>query len=167
MWYTLPENAAAYLEMNLNDDAHAQTRLQTLNEQIEALRQERGALSYDENLLARTVDIERLHEMRIKVRTGKADLPKRRAELATEEATLTRLAAELDWQVADCGQIIAKLPARAKVANARTLSKRHVELVSAEQSARRAGTEAEERVTTLTGEIEDEGKPADMDAWPS
>ena len=158
----LPENAAADLEKHLNDEAHAQTRLQTLNEQIEVLRNERAALSYDEALLARKADIDRTHEMRIKVRAGKSDLPKRRSELATEEAALRELAAELDWQQADSGQIIAKLPARAKVANARALSKQHVELVSAEESARRACSEADERVTALAGEIEDEGQAADI-----
>jgi uncharacterized protein YhaN len=158
----LPENAAADLEKHLNDDAHAQTRLQTLNEQVEALRNERAALSYDEAFLARKTDIDRLHEMRIKVRAGRSDLPKRRAELATEEAALTDLAAELDWQRADSGEIIAKLPARAKVANARALSKRYVELVSAEESARRACLEADEQVTALNGEIEDEGQTTDI-----
>ena len=158
----LPENAAADLAKHLNDDEHAQTRLQTLNEQIETLRNERAALNYDEGLLARKDDVDRLRDMRIKVRSGKSDLPKRRAELATEEAGLKRLAAELDWQQADSGRIIAKLPARAKIANARGLSKRYGELVAAEVNARRAYTEAGERVTALTGEIEGEGQAADI-----
>ena len=159
---SLPENAASDLDKHLNDDARAQTRLQTLNEQIEALRDERATLNYDEALLARDADIGRLHEMRIKVRSGKSDLPKRRAELVTEEAALERLAAELDWIQADSRQIIAKLPARPKVANARALSKRYVELASAEKSARSACTEVDEQVTALTGEIEDEGQVADI-----
>jgi hypothetical protein len=157
----LPENAATDLNKHLNDDAHAQTRLQALNEQIETLRHERAALNYDEALLARSADIGRLHEMRIKVRAGKSDLPKRRAQLATEQTTLRELAVELDWHHVDGGQIIAKLPARSKVANARALSRRHVEIVSAEESARRACAEADERVAALTGEIKDEGQAAD------
>lgn len=157
----LPENAAADLDKHKNDDAHAQTRLQTLNEQIDTLRKERATLNYDEALLARSADIGRLHEMRIKVRAGKSDLPKRCAELVTEEAALTNLAAELDWQHGESAQIIAKLPARSKVANARALSKRHVERVSAENSARQVCIEADERATALASEIENEGQTSD------
>jgi uncharacterized protein YhaN len=160
----LPENAASDLGKYLNDDAQAQIRLQTLNEQLEILRKERAALNYDEVLLRRDADIGRLHEMRIRVHSGKSDLPKRRAELAAEEAALRRLATELDWQQSDSRQIIARLPARSKVASGRALSKRHVELVSAADNARRASAESDERVAALTTDIEELGPAANTSA---
>jgi uncharacterized protein YhaN len=159
---TLPDDAARELDKHLNDDAHAQTRLETLNEQIETLRNERAALNYDEALLARSADIGQLHESRIGVRNGKSDLPKRRAELAAAEADLKKLAAELDWQQDDIGQIIARLPPRFKVADARALSKQHGELIAAEVNARLACVEADERVGSLTGEIDEVGAAADI-----
>jgi uncharacterized coiled-coil DUF342 family protein len=106
---SLPEDASRLFEDALNNDAHAQTRLAALTEQIEALRTERSALTYDEALLARGDDINQLHERRIQVRAEKADLPKRRAELASAEDNLERLAAELDWQLDDSSQIVLRL----------------------------------------------------------
>ena len=44
--------------------------------------------------------------------TGKADLPKRRAELAVEEENLRRLAAELEWQADDIDQLVARIPTK-------------------------------------------------------
>lgn len=82
----LPESASVLLGGALNEDAHAQTRLVALNEQTEALRNERSGLNYDEAILARGEDIRRLHELRIEVRREKASLPNRRAELAAAEA---------------------------------------------------------------------------------
>ncbi len=77
-------------------------------------------------LLARADDIQQLHDRRIQIRAGKADLPKRRAELAGAEATLNRLAAELEW-CGDVDQLIARIPARAKIATLRTLLNRRGE----------------------------------------
>ncbi|MGH9771482.1 MAG: AAA family ATPase [Candidatus Acidiferrales bacterium] len=159
---SLPETASRELEEALNNDALAQTRLAALTEQIDALRAERLALTYDEALLARSDDINRLHERRIQVRDGKSDLPKRRAELAAAEGELKRLAAELDWQTNDSGQILARIPARTKLATARGLSKRGGELAAAESNARTACGEADERVSALTQELDDVGALADI-----
>jgi hypothetical protein len=63
-------------------------------------------------LLARGEDIKQLHDRRIEIRAGKADLPKRRAKLAGAQATLNRLAAELEW-TGDVDQLIARIPAGA------------------------------------------------------
>ena len=158
----LREDAARNLERALNDDAHAQTRLATLSEQIEALRHERSNLIYNETLLARSDDIKQLHESRIEVRGGKADLPKRRGELATAEETLKHLAAELDWQADDPAKILSRLPARAKLVNARALSQRRGELIKAQESAQTACSEADERVGALTQEMTEQGTVIDV-----
>jgi DNA repair exonuclease SbcCD ATPase subunit len=159
---SLPEDASVLLSEALNADSHAQTRLTALNEQIESLGKERGALTYDEALLARSYDIEQLHERRIQVRAGKADLPKRRAELAIAEGNLKRLAAELDWQPGDADQILARLPARSKLASARSLSKRRGELINAVESGRSTPDEADERIEALTQALEEAGPLVDF-----
>ena len=154
---SLPDDASVLLNEALNADSHAQIRLAALTEQIEALGKERAALTYDEAFLARSDDIDRLHERRIQVRAGKADLPKRRAELAIAEGSLKRLAAELDWQLGDPDQILARLPTRSKLASARGFSKRRGELIKAEESSRSTSDEADERIATLTQELGEVG----------
>jgi hypothetical protein len=89
-------DASKILEKAAKDEAAATVRIATLNEQIAALKAERAALTFDDALLARGEDIAQLRDRRIQVRAGKADLPKRRAELAAAEATLNRLAGNLN-----------------------------------------------------------------------
>ncbi len=158
----LPEDASRQFEEAATNDAHAQTRLSALTDQIEALRAERSALTFDENLLSRGEDINQLHERRIQVRNGKSDLPKRRAELAAAEAELKLLAAELDWQADDSSQVLTRTPTRSKLTTTRSLSKRGAELVTAENNARAACGEADERVSELTQDLKDEGALTDI-----
>jgi uncharacterized protein YhaN len=160
----LPENASRVLESALNDDNQAAARLATMVEQIDSLTRERSALAYDEALLARADDINRLHERRIQVQAGMADLPKRRAELTAAESHLKRLAAELEWETDNSNKIITSIPARAKLAYARALSNRRGELSTAASNARAALDEAEERAQTLRREIEETGSLTDVSA---
>ena len=157
----LPEDASQQLQDALSADTQAEIWLATLAEQIEGLRTERLALSYDERLLARADDIRTLNERRIQVRSGKADLPKRHAELAAAESDLQRLAAELDWQAGNSSDIADRIPPRAKLVHARALSKRRGELIASEGNAHAASEEADERVSALAQEIADEGEAAD------
>jgi hypothetical protein len=160
----LPENASQFLESALNDDNQAAARLATVVEQIDSLTGERSALAYDEALIARADDINRLHERRIQVQAGTADLPKRRAELTAAESHLKRLAAELEWATDNSDKIIASVPARAKLAHARALSNRRGELLTAANNARAALDEAEERAQMLRREIEEAGSLTDVSA---
>ncbi len=92
-------------------------------------------------LLARAEDIAQLRDRRIQVRAGKADLPKRRAELAAAEATLNRLAGELEW-TGDVDQLIARIPAKAKLAVLRGLLNRRGAQSGAVENAKSAVAEA-------------------------
>jgi uncharacterized protein YhaN len=155
------QDAAQQLESAAKDDANAASRIATLNEQTAALEAERAALTYDKALLARADDIQQLHDCRIQIRAGKADLPKRRAELTGAETTLRRLAAELEW-TGDIDQLIARIPARAKIAAFRTLLNRRGEQVAALENAKTAVNEAEDKQAELATQIEALGTPADM-----
>jgi uncharacterized protein YhaN len=89
------------------------------------------------------------------------DLPKRRAELAAAEATLNSLAAELDW-TGDIDQLIAAIPARAKVAPMRALLNRRGESVAAVANARAGMQEAEVKVAEIAEQLGALGTPADI-----
>jgi uncharacterized protein YhaN len=155
------EDASGLLEKAAKDDADAASRIGTLTEQIAALHVERAALTYEQGILFRSDDIQQLHDRRIQIRAGKADLPKRRAELAGAEATLNRLAAELEW-TGDVDQLIARIPARAKIAALRTLRNRRGEQLAAVENAKAAAGEADDKLAELATQIEALGAAADV-----
>jgi hypothetical protein len=123
-------------------------------------------LAYDQALLLRAADIKLLHERRIQIRGGKTDLPKRRAELAVAENQLKRLAAELEWDTVQTAQVIARLPSRAKIANARTLLNRRGELHAAKDIALASMGEADDKHTDLTClQLTPRASPAQNRPW--
>jgi uncharacterized protein YhaN len=154
-------DASQLLEKASKDDADAASRIATLKEQIETLRERRTALAYDPALVLRADDIQQLHERRIQIRAGKADLPKRRAELAGAETTFNRLAAELEW-TGDLDQLIAHLPARAKIATLRTLLNRRGEQIAAVENAKAAVSESDDKLAELAMQIEALGTATDV-----
>jgi uncharacterized protein YhaN len=153
--------AAQLLEKAAKDDAEAASRIAMLNEQITALQAERSTLAFDQTLLARADDIQQLHDRRIQVRAGKADLPKRQAELAGAESTLNRLAAELEWS-GGIDQLIARIPARAKVASLRTLINRRGEHSGAVENAKASVSEADDKLAELAMQIDALGPANDV-----
>ena len=155
----LPEDALQALQAADRDQTTATTRVETLKGQLEAALEERAKLSFDEVVILHQHDIEQLHEHRIKVRNGRADLPKRRAELASAEADLRRLAAELDWDADDVEQLIGRIPARAKVTVARTLLTRRGERLSAVKGAQAAVKELTSKAFELQRQQEAQCKP--------
>ena len=154
-------DASKILEKAAKDEAAATARIATLSEQIAVLEAECAALIFDEALLARAEDIAQLRDRRIQVRAGKADLPKRRAELAAAEATLNRLAGELEWS-GDIDQLIARIPAKAKVAVLRGLLNRRGAQSGAVENAKSAVAEAEEKLGEIAAEIEAHGPVTDV-----
>lgn len=154
-------DASNILEKAARDEAAATSRIATLSEQIAALEAEQATLTFDDVLLVRADDIAQLHDRRIQVRSGKADLPKRRTELAVTEATLNRLAGELEWS-GDIDQLIARIPAKAKVAVLRGLLNRRGEQCGAVGNAKGAVTEAEEKLDEIAAELETLGSVTDV-----
>ena len=157
----LPEGARQTLDSAKQDDALAAARMEPLAEQLEAARNERAILTYDDVLLRRAEDVQQLHERRIQVRTGKADLPKRRAELAVAEENLRRLAAELEWQADDIGQLVARIPAKPKVARVRALLSQRGALLSGVEASEAALDETEVRLTEARQQLAEAGAEVD------
>jgi hypothetical protein len=153
--------ASGILEKAAKDEAAAMARIAILSEQIAALEAERAALAFDDALLARAEDTAQLRDRRIQVRAGKADLPKRRAELAAAEAALNRLASELEWS-GDVEQLIARIPAKAKVAVLRGLLNRRGAQSGAVENAKGAVAEAEEKLGEIAAEFETLGAITDV-----
>ena len=81
----LPEDASSTLDGAEREQLSAATRVDTLNEQLETEQEQREKLECNEELLLREDDIQQFHKRRIEVQKEKLDLPRRRADLASEE----------------------------------------------------------------------------------
>ena len=154
-------DTAQILETAAADDAAATARIVAMSEQIATLEAERAGLNFDDGLLERAEDIAQLRDRRIQVRAGKADLPKRRAELAAAEAALLRLAAELEWS-GDVDQAIERIPAKAKVAALRGLLNRRGVQSGAVENAKEAVAEAQDKLAEIDADMDALGVLTDV-----
>ena len=150
----LPEDARASFAVAEREQLAATTRVETLNEQLEAEQKQCDELICNEELLIREDDIQALHKRRIEVQKEKTDLPHRRAELASAEENLRRLAGELEWQVDGVTTLVARIPPRTKVSVLRTLLSSRGERTSTVANAKTA-------VDELAGQIADEQQQLD------
>jgi uncharacterized protein YhaN len=158
----LPEDTRSQFEAAEREHASATARAGTLNEQLESEQNQRDALRCNEGLLLREDDIQQFHKRRIEVQKEKADLPNRRADLASAEANLRRLAEELEWEVSDVEQLVKRLPSRAKVAAVRTLLNSRGEKASGVANTNAAVDEAESRIADLKQELDGMGALVDV-----
>ena len=117
----LPEESREILDASEREESEGLARIDTLSNHLERVQEEQAALTYDERLLTRADDIERLHERRIEVRPMREDLPLRQAELEIEQNRMLGLARELGWRDGNAEELIARLPGRVAVRGARSL----------------------------------------------
>ena len=150
----LPDDTDTQLEVAKQEESNSRSRIEELTEQLNRTRAERSELDCDETLLLRSDDIQQLHKQRIEVQKEKADLPKRRAELASAKVRLQRLAEELEWEAKGADDLMPRIPQRAKVTAARTLLTKRGERASATESARTALEEAEAQFQELQRELD-------------
>jgi uncharacterized protein YhaN len=158
----LPEDALARLDKATLDDANTVVRIGALSEQMDSVSQERATLVFDETLLLRAEDIKQFHERRIQIRRHKSELPKWRAALAGELANLRRLAAELEWPDGGADQLIARIPARSKLATARGVLNRRGAQLAAVENAQNALLEAAKEHSGLAARLAETTSPADV-----
>jgi uncharacterized protein YhaN len=158
----LPQDARKSLDAAERDQLGAKTRVETLNEQLEAEQKLRDSLTYDEKLLLREDDIQEFHKRRIEVQRGKLDLPRRIAELAVQEENLRRLAGELDWSGEEVDKLIERIPERPKVNVLRALLGSRGVRVSGVTNAEAAVDELKDGIANLQGEIDLMGAPIDV-----
>ena len=158
----LPENAAALLAEAEKHEAEMRPQVEILALQLHQARQRLEGLDFDEVLIQRADDITQLHEQRIKIRGGKDDLPKRRAELEDELRELARLATELGWETAEPAELIDRIPARVKVARLHDLRSRHGERLTVVQAANKAAEEAQTSLNEKRERLGEMGEALDV-----
>ena len=117
----LPEDARESLYRAEQDYRIAAQRAADQGLELKRASRARAALHWDESLMLRNEEIMRLVERRSVARKGKEDLPKREAELASEEGRLLELGAELGWTGQTASDLAERIPSRATVADARKI----------------------------------------------
>lgn len=145
----LPEDALSSFDAAEREQLGATTRVETLNEQLDAEQKLNTELTCNEELLIREDDIQEFHKRRIEVQKEKTDLPHRLAELASAEENLRRLAGELGWKADGIETLVERIPPRTKVTILRTLLSSRGEQTSGVTNAKAA-------VDELAGQIDDE-----------
>lgn len=157
----LPSDAATQFEKAWADNAAAEVRINTFREHIAAISVEISALVVDDNVLLYQAEIERLSKRSIQLSSGRADLPKRRAELAAAEEVLKRAAIELGW-TGPTTDLVERIPPRAKVSAVRGLLTSRGSRFAAVGSAQAALEDASEKVADIQARIEALGMQKDL-----
>lgn len=158
----LAENAAAELTEAEKHEAQAKARLDVLLPQLVQAQQQLEGLTYDEVLVQRADDVVQLHEFRIKVRDGKDDLPKRRAELEDELAELAKGAAAIGWDASTPLELIDRVPARNQTAQVQYLLAKRGELAAVVQKATEDLETAQSALAEMTARLDALGEPSDI-----
>ncbi len=159
---SLPDDAASTLEAAERRIHGSKVKLEAQREDLENHEKARADLTWDETLVLRAEDIHQLHEQRIQMQSERADLPKRKAELALEEKNLGKLASELNWPSDSAEDISARIPNRTRVEHARSLLGEGMRLHSSVESARRALQAARKRSQDARLRLEEIGLAADV-----
>jgi uncharacterized protein YhaN len=159
---SLPVDAKDILEAADRKVAAASVRLETLTGQLEQATQELTALTFDEALLRRAKDVLQLDERRIEIRSERADLPKREAELNAAEQALRALASELGWKEGAIEGLIERIPPRTRISVIRALLGERGELVSNRTNSTLALEDAERDLAEVQQQLEDIGNSPDV-----
>ncbi|MBC6441305.1 MAG: AAA family ATPase [Rhodospirillales bacterium] len=157
----LPAEADELVAESERGDAAAAASIGTLTEQLQRAEEGLQRLTYDETIIQRAADVNQACERRIEVRSEKADLPKREAELQAAEKELKGAAAELGWQDGNSAALIERIPPRPKVSVVRSLLNQKGELEIDVSGKARLLEEAKEEHAVLKDKLAKAGEPVD------
>ena len=141
----LSRDARETLQTAEGDERVALEQADRQRRDLELAREERSRLSWDEPLLRRASEVDRLQKSRLQVQRSRTDLPKREAELAAARRAMAKLASELGWTDGDTDSVVQRVPSHAAVADVRNRLNKRAGLVAGIRAADRALAEAGER----------------------
>ncbi len=158
----LPEDSAEVLNETERSKTKVTAELETLVRQLEQAQVALGELDIDDTLVQRANDIQQLNERRVEIRSEKADLPKREAELKASEETMLAEAKKLGWPESCPTALIDKLPPVNKVAVVRGLLNQQGELEAHVVNSRQQLVEIRNNHRDLSVQLDTIGKVIDV-----
>lgn len=137
--------------------------LENFKKRLATEGKELGEIQVEEDLVHRATEIKELNDLRIEVRRGREDLPKRKKEFTDRLASLSKLATEeLGWKFSDPEQLIDRIPAKSDVERVRGLLGEHETLELKLQNSKEALTEAETALNAENVKLQALGKPVEV-----
>lgn len=158
----IPDGARKTLEEAEQGEMLAAHGLRAQEDMLTRAKQARRDLTWDESLLLREEDVERLNVRRIQMQDERIDLPKREAELAAAEERVRELTTEFGWRTDDVGDITERIPRRSTVAQTRSVLNDGPVASERAEAAGRAVSEAEGRLGEAKRELDAAGMPSDV-----
>ena len=160
----IPADSAKRLQDAQDSLRRSAPELEYKESELRKARAARESIRWDENLLRRKSDIDRLHQQRMPVKKGADDLPGLGRKLAERQEQLTAMAADCGWHDSDAEAIASKIPPRSRVDAARTLLSNLSAQRTRAKSSRASAEEAATRAAEIRRELEAAGVPQDTRA---
>lgn len=158
----LPEGSADRLRDAEEQCLRASLLLKAERSKLDRAKAERASIQWDRVLLGRKGEIESLHQQRIQVKKGIADLPGLKRKLEEEQRKLVGMAPDCGWDGLDADSIVERIPPRSQLGPTRTMLADWSDKSARVASAETAVSEAASQLDKIHAAVEAIGTPRDM-----
>ena len=158
----LPEGSADRLSNAEEQCRRASLLLKAERSKLDKAKAERASIQWDQLLLGRKGEIESLHQQRIQVKKGIADLPGLKRKLEEEQHKLVSMAPDCGWDGLDADSIVERIPHRSQLGQTRTMLADWSDKSARVESAQTAASEAASHSDKVRAAFEAIGTPRDM-----
>ena len=158
----IPEGSAERLRDAEDKCREASLLLERAGSELGKAKADRASIEWDDALLRRKGEIESLHQQRIQVKKGIADLPGLKRKLGEQQRTLVSIAADCGWNRLDADSIAERIPHRSQLETARNLLAEWNKQRTHVEAALISRDEALSRLDEIRGELDAVGTPRDV-----
>ena len=146
-----------------NERRDATLLLEQARSELAKARDERAAIDWDEKLLGRKTEIGSLHNQRISVSKGIADLPELHRKLLEQEHSLVARALDVGWGELGADAIAARVPRPSKLTIMRTALAKSDRQRTQVKAVQASAYEASSRLQGIRDDLANVGAPRDTD----
>ncbi len=158
----LPEGSAERLRNAEEQCRRASLLLKAERSKLDKAKAERASIQWDKALLGRKGEIESLHQQRVQVKKGIADLPGLKRKLEEERQKLVGMAPDCGWDGLDADAIVERIPQRSQLGPTRTMLADWSDKSARAESAQTAAMEAASHSDKIRAALAAIGAPRDM-----
>lgn len=158
----LPEGSADRLRNAEEQCRRASLLLKAERSKLEKAKAERDSIQWDQVVLGRKGEIDSLHQQRIQVKKGIADLPGLKRKLEEEQQKLAGMAPDCGWDGLGADAIVEKIPHRSQLGQTRTMLADWSDKSARVESTQAAAREAVSHLEKARAAFEAIGAPRDV-----